>query len=282
MIKISINPFFVGKMPADATGGAWFDFNTSFQNRTIEMLAIMREISRGHAIAPWHRTLRKAVNFVCGQHIGVDFDDGSISMPELLAHPFVRANAGIVHQTSSHTAQHPRLRALFFLPEPIFDIDAYTNAILGVMSVFEKSADRACKDPVRLFYGARDAGCEYLGNYLTEIPEPPKVKEPAVFIQPAKITLDDPRVQNLIQTCLTNILLAPDGQKHTALRDASFTIGGLVGAGYLPADAAGQMLWDAVSQRNIQSDTLAKRTIVSGIAMGSQKPLYFEEEFPGL
>lgn len=55
----------------------WRGFNASFVNRDVTAFDLARQVYDGHAFTTWHKdNWRTTANFVCGQHIGLDFDNG--------------------------------------------------------------------------------------------------------------------------------------------------------------------------------------------------------------
>lgn len=86
----------------------------------------------------------------------------------------------------------------------------------------------------------------------------------------------DKHARRLIQRCLDRVSRSSPGQRHYALRSASFTIGGIVGSGLGSGKAeAARALLDAVlAAGGIDVDvTNAKATIMSGLEKGSKAPL---------
>lgn len=158
-IRIAIN-----RMALDAKLGdgdpRWKLFTGGFVNQEMEVLDIANAIYTGHAYCPWQRTQwRASDNFHSAQHIAVDLDTGDArsSFDHLLTLDLVRMYAGLIHTTPSHRPDAPRARVLFFLDQPITDPEAYRQATIFWLGLFN-GADPVCKDPSRFFYGAQ--GCD--------------------------------------------------------------------------------------------------------------------------
>lgn len=134
----------------------WPVLNGSFENEEVTAIAAAWMISDGRPFTTWHSNhWRHSDNFICGQHLGVDFDHKGID--EALRDPFVEQYAAIVYPTPSSTFENPRCRAVFLLDTPIMQAQNYVRAAKALIWVFGGQADRQCKDAARFFYGS--AGC---------------------------------------------------------------------------------------------------------------------------
>lgn len=148
---------------------AWKNFNAGFDNLEVTEIELMTAIRRGQSITTWHKdNWRTSENFICGQHIGLDFDNGNktSSMEYLVKDSFISKYASFLYTTTSHTPEEPRARVIFLLDKPIQQATNYTNAVRALLWLFD-SADRQCKDAVRFFYGSLNCEMKHLGNILT-------------------------------------------------------------------------------------------------------------------
>jgi hypothetical protein len=147
----------------------WSTFNAGFANREVSQLDLADAIYTGHSFTTWHaKNWRTSANYLCGQHIGLDFDteDDRSTLTTLCADKFIAKYASLIYTTTSHTPEAPRARVVFLLDMPIMQAKNYAQAVQALLWLFG-TADRQCKDPVRFFYGA--TGCEiaYLENVLS-------------------------------------------------------------------------------------------------------------------
>ena len=143
-----------GKIPSGSP--IWPTFNASFENVEATAIAIGWMIDDGRPFTTQHaRNWRTSDNFICGQHLGLDFDTQGVEAT--LAHPFVDAYAAIVYATPSSTPEAPRSRAVFLLDTPIVQAANYVRAASALIWSFGGQADRQCKDAARFFYGS--LGC---------------------------------------------------------------------------------------------------------------------------
>lgn len=134
----------------------WRPFNGSFENEEVTAISAAWMIADGRAFTTWHaNSWRHARNFLCGQHLGVDFDRKGADA--VLLDPFVQEFAAIVYPTPSSTFENPRCRAVFLLDTPIMQAQNYVRAAKALIWVFGAEADRQCKDAARFFYGS--SGC---------------------------------------------------------------------------------------------------------------------------
>ena len=152
--------------PGDAL---WHKFNGSFSNLELTPFDFASAIYDGHPFTTWHANAwRTSANYICGQHLGLDFDAGdkTSSLPALLANPFIKKHANLVYTTPSHTPDAPRARAVFLLDTPIVQAQNYALAAAALLWLFG-TADRQCKDPARFFYGSLRCEIETLDNVLS-------------------------------------------------------------------------------------------------------------------
>lgn len=146
----------------------WATFNASFDNRELTPNALADEIYNGKSITTWHKDHRRiTANYLCGQHIGLDFDagDDSSDMWKLITDKFIAKYAAMLYTTMSHTDEKPRSRVIFLLDTPIMQAVNYSLAAQSLIWMFGTS-DRQCKDAVRFFYGSKYCQFQILGNVL--------------------------------------------------------------------------------------------------------------------
>lgn len=147
----------------------WHDFNGSFVNRELTPFDFARAIYDGHPFTTWHaNNWRTSANYVCGQHLGLDFDAGdqTSTLPALLDNPFIHRHANILYTTPSHTPEAPRARVVFLLDTPIMQATNYALAAAALLWLFG-TADRACRDAARFWYGSLRCDMEMFDNVLS-------------------------------------------------------------------------------------------------------------------
>lgn len=122
----------------------------------------------GHAISPAltcdHRTEE---TFVSHEIALVDID-GGMTLAELQEHPFYKLYGSGYYTTPSHTDTDPRFRIIYRLPCAITDPEAMRIIYQGLM-VLHGSADIACKDSARLFYGTVNATHREITDKMVDI-----------------------------------------------------------------------------------------------------------------
>lgn len=107
---------------------------------------------------------------------------------------------------------------------------------------------------------------------LPPVPQPSP--RPAVFSRPEEIT--DARIRGLVSALLDNIRAAPDGTKHSILRDNARALGGCLHlTDWSEADAA-ELLVGALPA-SVEDWNLARRTALDGLRNGQQHPLELED-----
>lgn len=147
----------------------WAAFNASFVCQDLTPFNFAQAIWDGHPFTTWHaNNWRTSANYVCGQHLGLDFDAGdqTCTLPALLDNPFIHRHANILYTTPSHTPEAPRARVVFLLDTPIMQAPNYALAAAALLWLFG-TADRQCKDPARFFYGSLRCEIEMFDNVLS-------------------------------------------------------------------------------------------------------------------
>lgn len=165
--KVSINPHeLTEKIPSGSP--FWPTFNSSFKNVEYEPVDIASAIYSGCSITTQHiNHWRDTKNYLCGQHLGLDFDTGDTNstIDYLMRDKFVSRYGSILYTTMSHTDAAPRARVLFLLDTPIMQPKNYILAATSLLWLFG-TADRQCKDAVRFFYGSPNCRMELPGKVL--------------------------------------------------------------------------------------------------------------------
>lgn len=147
----------------------WAAFNASFVCQDLTPFDFAHAIYDGHPFTTWHaNNWRTSANYVCGQHLGLDFDAGdqTSTLPALLDNPFIHRHANILYTTPSHTPEAPRARVVFLLDTPIMQATNYALAAASLLWLFG-TADRQCKDAARFFYGSLRCEMEMFDNVLS-------------------------------------------------------------------------------------------------------------------
>ena len=147
----------------------WSAFNASFTNQSLTPFDFAHAIYDGHPFTTWHaNNWRTSANYVCGQHLGLDFDAGdqTSTLPALLDNPFIHRHANILYTTPSHTPEAPRARVVFLLDTPIMQATNYALAAAALLWLFG-TADRQCRDASRFFYGSMRCEMEMFDNVLS-------------------------------------------------------------------------------------------------------------------
>lgn len=277
-IRIAIN-----RMALDAKLGdgdpRWKLFTGGFVNQEMEVLDIANAIYTGHAYCPWQRTQwRASDNFHSAQHIAVDLDTGDArsSFDHLLTLDLVRMYAGLIHTTPSHRPDAPRARVLFFLDQPITDPEAYRQATIFWLGLFN-GADPVCKDPSRFFYGAQ--GCDiWFSENVLPVAHMRRYYRAWGRTEPVDrsnvIRLDEYRkppadidAARILDTLADRVRAAREGSRNNTLNAQAFLAGKDVRAAKYTRLEAEQALLDAARAIGLD-DKEAMRTIHNGLNGG--------------
>lgn len=286
-VRVAINPNHRDKMPklsGEEMRKWWRKFNGEFVNVYIPIEKFVVAIQNGYAYTAQHIQYRKADNFLCGQHIGLDFDTGdwNSSIEYLSNVPFIRDNAAIIHTTPSHTPERPRARVIFFLPFQFRKVEKYSLITEAFAHKFGH-ADTSCSDPVRLFFGSSDCEVHVMHNVLdmdTVIDVVKKhldTKKKRIAERPEKATVNG-SISRIWNTMLENLATTPEGQRWNKLGSISVAAGGYVSGGYMTWQQAYDDLYNTISPMGAMPDYVARNRIAWGLEAGRQEPLYLEED----
>lgn len=303
---IAINTSRINKLPKDTTPAEWARYNDAFRNVELTSGELAGIIRAGYAIAPQCDGRRKASNFLQAQHIGIDLDDGTHNWDDLVTMPLVDGYASIIHTTASYTPENHRYRVLFLLEEPITNPTDYTHAVRVFMRAFGAAADAACKDPARLFFGAKDCSLLHMPDNIVTAddlasilakypPDTPTITTSLDGHPPASVTTVTPppadaggivspsdlapaRRDAHLAALLSKIRYCPDGEKWATLREVSYTLGGYVASGYFTFSELQTALQGAIETRRstVASMPAAYQTIEQGLRAGMSAPLYYQ------
>jgi hypothetical protein len=138
-------------------GNTKINLGYGWKTADLEFEEIYELISAGgHAIAPALTSDHRTEETFLSHEIALVDIDGGMTLEELQAHPFYRFYGSGYYTTPSHTEEDPRFRIIYRLPCAIPDPEAMRIIYQGLM-VIHGSADIACKDSARLFYGTVNA-----------------------------------------------------------------------------------------------------------------------------
>jgi hypothetical protein len=144
----------------------WPTFNASFDNVELEPQQLLQTVYNGFPITTWHKDhWRHSDNYLCGQALGLDFDKGGTTLEILSQDKFITRYSSFIYTTISHTPEAPRCRAMFLLDQPIMQAKNFALAASALLWMFG-TADRACRDAVRFWYGSPGCQFEYFEQVL--------------------------------------------------------------------------------------------------------------------
>ena len=287
---VSINPNYKNKcIPYDANEEElrqfWSKFNSEFVNVQVSSVNFLRLIRFGLPHTTWHKHFRSAENFICGQHICLDFDTGDDNsrIDTILQNSEIKKYASIVHASPSHTEIYPKARVIFQLPNPIYDANKFLNLYESVVFHFEHN-DKKCRDVCRFFFGAENS--EYYYNpvllswdfcaKLYAKNEQRRLTEQQKYVTMLqnrsnavanKTALE--KYKNRKMQILHN---APDGEKHITLLKLATLFGGHIALGLFDENEIIVELYQTITSKRLKSNAAAMNTIRHGISYGKTKP----------
>ena len=299
-IDIMISTMLTDKAPDTWSRFQWMQFNQSFKRATVTPHVFAGRVWQGYSTTVTYNNGRRIKkNMDKAWHMMFDFDDETeASSLEYLTRPdsFASNFASFAYATPSSTPDAPRSRVVFIFNQPITDIQYYRKLYTAIAWQFElygSQIDEACKDPLHIFAGSKEAKMvgiwsaittaaddvtdRVLSDWLIEqydIAHPPP---PPVLSVPTRI-VENPHEnwqRAMIQSLADNIATAPDGERHIARRNNSRTAGGYIASGAL---SEGDVIHALVmaARRNTGDPDAAERAVRDGIEYGKGSPLYPE------
>lgn len=266
---------------------------SSFSNVVWTTRQIIVHVLRGNAISvgSTRDTHRHSSKFVSSQIMGVDFDNG-LSVQQLAQDELAAGYAFLIYATPSSTPENPRCRALFALDLPIVDADKrrlLNKRLLAYYQQIGEEADKACKDPVRIFFGSETK--DYLDNpdaflplsILEAMPRHPDELAAEYANQRRELWMQERLVSGetpdhdrnyalkALQSESDKMARTSDGGRHDQNFKSAFAMGQLVGAGALDGNEAYTAIFDAaLSAGRNRAD--AERTTQDGLTAGQNNP----------
>ena len=118
---------------------------------------LARHINKGH---PWMSALLDEGATRCNSSanytelISLDIDSG-YSMDAASVDPFIVKHCGLAIESNSSTPENHKFRLVFRLTTPLIGAEKIKIVLRYLMDLYPQ-ADKACKDPCRFFFGAKD------------------------------------------------------------------------------------------------------------------------------
>ena len=300
-IEIMLSTMLTDKAPDTWGKIQWMQFNQSFRRTTVTPHTFAGRVWQGFSSTVTYNNGRRVKkNMDAAWHMMFDFDDETeASSLEYLTRPgsFASMFASFAYSTPSSTPTAPRSRVVFVFNRPITDIQYYKKLYAAIAWRFEldgSKIDEACKDPLHIFAGSKEADMvgvwsvvttaadsvtdKVLSDWLIEQYDiahpPPPLPDMSM---PTRI-IDSPHEKwqkAMILALADNIAKAPDGERHIARRNNSRTAGGYIASGALSEGDVMHALVMA-ARYNTDDPDAAERTVRDGIEYGKKSPLYPE------
>lgn len=280
-----------------ASRAMWRRINAGFENTRATPTKLLRIITNGHPYTSCHLGFRHMRNFTAGQVLSLDYDteDDASRIGTLKRIDFFKENAFAIYTTSSHTEEAPRARVVFILQEPVRESNVFALAAAGLVHHFNL-ADRTCKDPVRIFFGSKDAKVEILGNALSlntlepimqaelrrQEEELERTRREFERLMSSRDLVSEDEIEEKLAIASELIADAPDGDRHrTRLRIAKLVGGWVAGNPKLSYGLAYNTLLNASMQNTSSPRSAVERDISSGMNVGLQQPVVIESLYAG-
>jgi hypothetical protein len=228
-------------------------------------------------------TTRAKANVIEVSMFVADLDGGTT--PEEIA-AWLNGTAFVMHSTYSHTPEHPKLRAVLLLAEPI-PAAIYDEVWLQVnVHIFRSLLDPSTKDVSRAYFlpsgpphGVTPVYMARSGHPLDWRQLPPlPLKMPTTPARPKQTVvagdLSERRAQAMLDRWADDLAATAPGSRHGTLLRLARAAGGLVASGVLDADVARAVLLDACRRNGLVEEDGAnvERTIDDGLAHGGTQP----------
>jgi hypothetical protein len=148
---------------------------SSWQVEISDVSSLSQHISEGY---PWMPAILKEgaetkSDAACKAvySLAVDIDNAKqidLTIQDAIDHPFVSAHAGLIQQSYSSTLERPRFRIVFPLYNPLYS-KLNINAAYRYLHSLIPGCDRSCKDPQRIYYGAKGTTADFI-NITNTLP----------------------------------------------------------------------------------------------------------------
>jgi len=194
----------------------------------------------------------------------------------------------IVSSTFRYKPEHPRLRVVIRLSEPIPSADYADVWGRANQHLFGGHMDPSTTDASRMYFqpqvqpGIVPISVHHQGHALdwkTLPPLPPAPirapKTPATNLAPPT-RLDERRAQGLLRKWSADVAQAAHGTRHTTLRNLARSAGGYVASGLLDEVNVRDMLYDGAVASGLVDDDgerNVERTLDDGLRHGALEPL---------
>lgn len=269
-IKVSLSSMRFSAKPGKEV---YAQLTASWINSINEPFDFMTHVLNGHPYCVQLKDgYRNTENFLAGQHISLDFDDGNRTPASFNADPFVLKYASFAYATLSSTEAEPRTRLVFVLDTPIFQAENMNRAYRAMMYLYG-NADPKCKDASRFFYGAHPDG---ESAYYDRVLPLKKVIELITWFEDEMAAIEARRPVTREQQAQDTgngkglaiywerrLLSTREGERNDTLNKAAYSLGQIVKLGRMTqSDAEGLLLY--CGQQSGLEEEEVKRTIKSG------------------
>lgn len=160
-LRLSINPDLINKNEADNNSL----YSKGWINVELTPNELASKVDQGIAYCCQLAGNRKTENFLCSEILSADFD-GTRTIKDALADPFVRKHLTLLYTTANHTEDRPRFRMAFALPRPI-ELASEMKAAYRSLAL-RLNADLSATDPTRLFFGSKGSQPQTFNRGLDE------------------------------------------------------------------------------------------------------------------
>ena len=289
-IEVMYSPDLIGKAPSYWSKSDWNKFHQTMRKAEMTPYTLAGTIWKGLSFCPVFKNGRRLEeNFGGADHIAFDFDKAGAALDELFAPGSLADTFGSFgYATPSSTPEAPRSRVVFIVTPTITSAEYYRRLYLAMADHFNDCGsvtDRQCKDPLRLYFGNKNAEMRGIWSILPieaqvdmiERYEERQRKTKAVRVSLfAPIVADESWQSRKLAQLAENIATAPDGERHHARIVAAYVAGGYIAGGALSENEATAVLVAAARSNTTNPDS-AEATILDGIRRGKAAPLYAED-----
>lgn len=270
-IKVALSSMRFDRKPE---GGAIYkELTGSFINSQNEPMDFMNMVMIGHPYTVWLKdNWRCDENFVCGQHISLDFDEANVTPASFENDPFVLKYASFAYPTLSSSPAEPRTRLVFVLDQPIMQAENMRRAYRAMMYLYG-NADPKCKDASRFFFGAGGGDGAWYGNVLPlkkVVSLIGKFEDDMALLEARKPPTREQHTEGyesgkaLIRYWEDRVTNAQKGERNDTLNKAAYSLGQLVGMGKMALSHAEDSLMYCGRVSGLTEEEV-KRTIKSGL-----------------
>jgi len=280
----------INKISREDSAG-WERLAADFKNQELDQARLAAEINAGHAFTTQHRGRRAGKNFKAAGYIALDYDNvrNQDEVQAIMSHSLIKNYHSIFYHTPSAKTDNPRFRIIFELEHPIYDGEVYGSYVQALIWRLGAVADQSCKDPCRLFFGARGSQPKTTGRVLplpvlAQIAQEWRAGQKEQELKARAESRNgnghtkgkEKYLEKVLENQINRLASAPKGERHDITLKVAKVLGGYCAGEGLDENRVISSLMNAIGGSDVDYKE-RKSAIESGLREGKSQPLYIPE-----